>query len=396
MTETKKSQKYLDMMKNIQENILLFLEEEANSEENFRILEDLFESTKIKENQYELLSFLHLISKISKNCHRYQNFFNKIEQILQIFNEDIKKYFSNSEIFNIFKRNKRILLFLIEQKIIVIDKFCVRKITKTVKYIKAKYPQYFQPEIQPFINEEWFPKYDPITKKNGWVEEIKRELPENFYENRKKGENDDELCELIRNDMINEFVVYITRHAISINSTIQPSIYETNPFLIKMQTNQEHRPNKNQKVGPSLIEYAMFFGAIQIYDHLRIEHVKLTPSLWIFAIHGKNADMIHSLEENHVSLDETYKPIFYESLKCHHNDFAKYFLNNFMREEEANSHGTFVKSIKYYNFSFLKNDLINEFTFIYLCKYDYCAIVQILLENKDFSPNKKRILKNNC
>ena len=23
---------------------------------------------------------------------------------------------------------------------------------------KAKYPQYFQPEIQPFISKEWFPK----------------------------------------------------------------------------------------------------------------------------------------------------------------------------------------------------------------------------------------------
>lgn len=48
-----------------------------------------------------------------------------------------------------------ILIFLIEQQI-VIDEYIVKIITKTDKYIKAKYPQYFQQEIQPFINENVF------------------------------------------------------------------------------------------------------------------------------------------------------------------------------------------------------------------------------------------------
>ena len=98
------------------------------------------------------------------------------------------------------------------------------KITKTEKYIKGKYPQYFQPEIQPFINEKWFPKYDPKRKENGWVEEIKKELPENFYEKRKEGENDSPICEMIRNDKITEFASYVTRNGISLNSKILPSI----------------------------------------------------------------------------------------------------------------------------------------------------------------------------
>ena len=89
-------QEYLDMMKDIQENILNFFEEEAKSEENFLNLKTKFTITKISDNKYDLLLLLHLISKILDNYHHFPNFFSKIEKILQIFKEDIKKYFKRS------------------------------------------------------------------------------------------------------------------------------------------------------------------------------------------------------------------------------------------------------------------------------------------------------------
>ena len=374
------SKEYLDMMKDIQESILNFLEEEANSEENLLFLKDKFNNSKISDNQYDLLSFLHLICTIGNNFHHFSNFFSKIERILLFFKEDIKKYFSNSEIFNIFKNNKRILLFLIEQHIIVFDEYIAKKITKTDKYTKAKYPQYFQPEIQPFINEKWFPKYKPKWKKSGWVEEIKKELPENFYEKRKEGENDNHICELIRKDMVDEFVAHVIRNDVSLNAKIQPSIYETNSFLLKKQCNL------------SLIEYAVFFGSIQIFNYLRLEGVKLTPSMWLLAIHGQNAEMIHFIEDNHVELkDKSYKQVFYESIKCHHNDIANYFINNFLQNDEENSQDTFNQCLKYYNFAFLKKEFISEISFCNLCKYDYCALIDDLLKDKDIDINKKVI-----
>ena len=391
------SQEYLDTMKDIQTNILNFLEEKAGSEENLLILEDNFNNSKISDNKYDLLSLLHLISKIGDNCHRFSNFFSKIEKILLIFKDDIKKYFTNSEIFNIFKSNKRILLFFIEQKIIVIDEYIVKKITKTDKYIKAKYPQFFQPEIQPFINEKWFPKYDPDDnelKKNGWVEEIKKDLTENFYEKRKEGENDSQICELIRKDMITEFIAYVTRNNVSINAKIQPSIYETNSFLLKNQKEQDDEDNEEDKKDKefSLIEYAVFFGSIQIFNYLALEGVELNPSLWPLAIHGQNSEMIHFLEDNHVELkDKSYKKVFYESIKCHHNDIANYFINNFLQNDEENSQDTFNKCLKYYNFAFLKNDFISESSFYNICKYDYCTLVDDLLKDKDIDVNKKDI-----
>ena len=275
------SPEYLNMMKHINEKITNFLEDEANSEECFLILEDQFKfnNPKISDTKHDFLSLLHFICKIGNNHHRCPNFFCKIERILLIFKEDIKKSFSNSEIFNIYRSNKRILLFLIEQQIIVIDEYIVKKITKTSKYIEAKYPQYFQPEIKTFINENWFPKYSPLCSElngNKWVRDLKKVLPENFYEKRKEGENDNQICELIRKDMVTEFIAYINLNSISLNAKIQPSIYETNQFLIK---------NKSL----SLIEYAVFLGSIQVFNYLRLEGVKLTKSLWILAIHGHNS-----------------------------------------------------------------------------------------------------------
>ena len=110
------SKEYLDMMKEIQEHILNFLEEKVKSDENFLILVDTFNKSKMSDNHYDFLSSLHLISKIWNNHHRFPNFFSKMERIFLFFEKDIKKYFSNLEIINIFKSNKRILLFLIEQQ----------------------------------------------------------------------------------------------------------------------------------------------------------------------------------------------------------------------------------------------------------------------------------------
>ena len=387
-------QAYLDAMKEIQENIICFLEEEANSEENFLILESKFNDIKISDSKSYLSSLMHLISKIGDNHHRFPNFFAKIERILLIFKEDIKKYFSNSEIFNIFKSNKRILLFLIEQQIIVFDEYIVKKIVNIGKYIEAKYPQYFQPEFQPFINEKWFPKYDrrySELKKNGWVEEIKKELPENFYEKRKEGENDSQICELIRNDMITEFIAYVNLNDVWLNSKIQPSIYETNSFLLKKQVKTNQKDD-----GISLIEYAVFFGSIQIFKYLQREGVKLTTSMWLLdlAVHGKNAEMIRFLEDNLVELDNLlYNFAFYESIKCHHNDIANYFINNFLQNDEVISQYLIKQCFRYYNFTFLKNKSINEYSFSIMCKYDYCVFVNSLLKDKDIDINKKEIFK---
>ena len=113
----------------------------------------------------------------------------------------------------------------------------------------------------------------------------------------------------------------------------------------------------------------------------------------LFAIHSQNEEIIHSLEDKHGEFGvKTYKRFFYESLKCHHNDIANYFLSK-LNEDDKNSQDTINQSLKYYNFKFLKNEFIKESSFFYLCKYDYCTFVDSLLKSQTLDVNKKEILR---
>ena len=102
----------------------------------------------------------------------------------------------------------------------------------------------------------------------------------------KNSENDSYICTLIRNDSIEKFVSFVNHSNLQL-SIIQYSIFEKNQFLIL---------NKNT----SLIEYAAFFGSIQIFQYLRMNDVELSPSLWLYEIHSNSAEMIHLIQENHV------------------------------------------------------------------------------------------------
>ena len=57
---------------------------------------------------------------------------------------------------------------------------------------------------------------------------------------------------------------------------------------------------------PTLFEYSTFYESIQIFQYLKTNQVKLTPSLWLYVIHSNNAEMIFLLEENHVELEDKF------------------------------------------------------------------------------------------
>ena len=358
----------LQEMKNIQEKLHDYLEDNENN----TTLEDIFEDNRFHEDQNELIPLLHFVSKIFNNHYRDENFCSKIEEILLFFKEDMKTKLSNSELFHIFKSNKKILLFLQQEGILTFDEQIVKKIIND-KYLKANYPEYFSPEIRPFINEKWF---TDDLKRNEW---FTNELPADFYEKRKTGENDGYICELIRKDSIDDFIIYVTRNVCSPNSIINPSIYETNNFLLK-----------NEKI--TLIEYAAFFGSIQIFNYLRLNKAELTPSLWLYAIHGKNAEIIHLIEENQIKpKDESYNDCLIESIKCHHNDIANYILDQLLVKDKNTTNDVFLNCIKYCNIFFEQKNIINESLFFYLCRYDYYKLVKFFLNENYIDINAKII-----
>ena len=68
------------------------------------------------------------------------------------------------------------------------------------------------------------------------IEKLSEELADNFYENRKIGENDNIILKLIREDSVEEFITFVNKTNTSLTSTINLSIYETNNFLIDIIT----------------------------------------------------------------------------------------------------------------------------------------------------------------
>lgn len=392
MTEKDNIEKFLEKNLNIQERLLVFLDNEENIEENFNNFNQLFEDTKIRDCSHELRIFIHMLVTISNDHHRGPNFFSKIKRIIALIKDELKKY-TNRQIFSLFKSNKRLLLILIEEGIMYVDEYFVKQIIEE-KYVKMKYPQYFQPEIQPFLNEKWFPKFDPertFANEIIWIEEVTNKTPDNFNEFRHEGENERYLCKIIRDDLIKEFILYVSENNINYNATIDPSIYETNSFLVKQQIKSI-----------TLIEYAAFFGSLKVFNFLRNKGVNITPSLWLYAIHGANSELIHIIEGSgikpiitvfvHYNREvESFKGCIKESLKCHHNDIANYFLNNHVQDEDDCSNHAITQSLRYYNFAFLKNEFINEKSFVHLCHYDYYFLVNLLLTSRDIDINSTEI-----
>ena len=137
-----------------------------------------------------------------------------------------------------------------------------------------------------------------------------------------------------------------------------------------------------------LINYAAFFGSIKIFEYLQNDEAELNSSIWDYAIHGQNDEIVRNLEENKIEpKGKDYKFCFIESIKCHHNELAHYIANNYIFTDNVlkNIH---MQLLKYYNFTFIERDIINESNFLTLCKYDYYYLVEFLLKNKSIDINK--------
>lgn len=194
-------QAHIKEMKEIYNKLHKYICNEDNSESQLKDLINLLQDSLKKDNSNKLREIVHIINDISDNHYRTPNFFDKIEQILLQLKDDIKQSMSNSNIFNIVKENKRLLLWFIEQKIIIVDK------SISTELYQLGYFDYLNFEIQSGFNS----KIDH-TKDNGYQE---------FEQKRRKGENDSIICQLIRDDSLEEFISFIEKNKINVNGQLK-------------------------------------------------------------------------------------------------------------------------------------------------------------------------------
>ena len=77
---------------------------------------------------------------------------------------------------------------------------------------------------------------------------------------RRIGENDSYVLQLIREDSIKEFIIYVNKTNLQLDSQITPSIFETNPFMFSNSI--------------KLIEYAAFYG-LKTFFVIEFEYLQI-------------------------------------------------------------------------------------------------------------------------
>ena len=270
--------KCINVMLDIYEHFLAYIDnQDPVSEEDYTNLLQVIDKHCIKKNKEQFRQFIKLLINISNDHNRQVNFFKKIERILLNFKATIQENKTNVEIYREFESNKRLIYFLIKEGILKIDE----QISQYIKFKESQFSDFFAFEINKTLddkNEFNFQEY-----------ETKRQI----------GENDSYICSLIRQDSVEEFISYVNKTVYSLLNRIEPSIFETNSFLIDKK--------------PTLIEYAAFYGSIQILQYLYLNNVGVSGSLWLYGIHSNNSDLLRNfIERNGIKpTDESFEQIFH-------------------------------------------------------------------------------------
>lgn len=113
---------YIAQKKRLYASFTTFLEAPINDDINeFENLNQIVQAQTIFQDKEETSHFLNLILSFIQNHHRDIDFISKIKKILDFYADEIKQSLSNDDIYDIFKSNKLIILYLINKKILIIN-----------------------------------------------------------------------------------------------------------------------------------------------------------------------------------------------------------------------------------------------------------------------------------
>lgn len=294
----------------------------------------------------------------------------KIIQLFDFLQKHIKENFSENEIFNIFKAKKRLLLYIYETKLITKQYFYQEMLNN---FNDSDYLQYFFIELSE-LNQEEFQYRIHSYQLESFVEKESKNK-ELFIEQRKNGENDGKLSKMIRNDLIDDFTSLVSQSNLDLNSKIEKSLF--NPIY-------------NDSNEPSLIEYAAYCGSHNIFKYLLMNDARISKNIFWFAIHGRNYDIIHLIEnQQNIISDDFFIECYNEAIKCHFNEIAVYIEESFLKEKiPFSSIETCVRSFNIQMMTrifendekvLIKQTDFNKF-FFYLCEYGYIDIVDLILK----------------
>ncbi|KAK8841636.1 LON peptidase N-terminal domain and RING finger protein 2 [Tritrichomonas musculus] len=354
-------QHYIDAKKAIASSVLKYVDNDTNNEDDFQSIIQLIEKYKIQKNSEEFILFIKLIDQISQMHHYSPNTYEKLIKILQFFKEDIIKNFSNEEIFTTFG-NKRILLYLIEDNILKIDKSIAQQINKR----DSNFRDYFFPEIKPFLDDPKEPK----------------SMPPDFDELRKNPSGKNVLFHCLQTDDLSGFISFIKNSKVSIkeDAKIAPEFYEYYGYF-----------NPEELL---FTEYAIYFGSKRILDYLVLKDFPIKQTSIEFAIRGGNLDIFKKLEK---TISNPYKETsswMKTAICAHENEMATYIKDKYLFISGDNLKNYIDRMVEMHNYYFMnpnfKFQCSNIFSFLAFSKS--FNLSTILLRNNKINMNEEIIL----
>lgn len=155
---------------------------EISFPKSVHLIINFLNDNQILKNRNELYEFLVFLSIIINYHHRNPSFSSKIKQLIKSIETEIKRIFTNFELFNIFKTSLLILPFLFETQIIIFDEIIFRYfVDEILTNNDIRLFHYFLPEFKSFI---------PILTKNS-----QKEKSGNISESENEGKSDKEMIQ---------------------------------------------------------------------------------------------------------------------------------------------------------------------------------------------------------
>lgn len=312
----------------IQSLLLDCFNSNINDVTSFQKLMKLIVESKVTKNPHKLREFMHLLSYLVSLQHLNPTSMDKIEKILKAFQDDIKQLCSPETIYSIFKNSNLILFFIVEKNIFEITPPILDILFGTNNHL---------PISQNFSLDQDTMQIKPKTSMLISKEKFK------------KSNYNTALNSIIQKDFADDFVrmrfCMISDMKIKINSEVPLSIFETHAFL--------------KGKSPKMVEYAAFCGSFKIFSFLINQKCELTPNLWLYAIYGKNKQIINKLKEK--KLDPpggSFVNCVIEAIRAHDNQLAKYFITTFLSDQKEQFEFEYLlASIDSYNYEMAAEQL---------------------------------------
>lgn len=275
--------------------------------------------------------FMKLITTIQTALFTHYSYYDLYEKLIEQLFPYIKKFFTSDEIYYFSILNK-IKLFFYKNGLINIDTIIHKaKAFRTVSFI-------FAYEIYQERREDF--NYI-FGSKESFLKEVNFPNFESFLEFRDKWTNNDPITISIREDDADKLREIISKNNLNYDLEIPYSLFEDISCFFK------------KKSMPKMIDYAAFYGSVNVFKYLLMNDSKITEKTLEFAVYGGSYEIIHILE----SAKCPYSDALEASIRVHNNELYDYFINSVGLQHTKK---TIIRAVLNYNIKVIKEILQDE------------------------------------